>query len=449
MNNKNDNFRTDSRTLNRVFAGVGNPATGVGTSRDKSTYAEINSTPYLDQLEMEQLAQVGIIHRLCWLYPTAARAAGFEFKKTTKKNNLHLIHQYYRNLQMKEGGVSLMEAMTEASGLGRECGDGYILIGVADGKSLSEPLDLNNIFSVEWLKVLSRWELQPVYRANAKQPDGYRLRMLNDSLPDGTVEYDKFIHKSRVRRFPGIRLSNVALKHRQGANLSVIESIINSYLRHETALGTSNLMLANHQLRTLGLKGLGQLIQDDIRANSTAGQQQLMDRLMTLDMGASAARTLLYDLEEEKVENLNITYGGVWEIVDRLSDDLASHVDVPRSALFNELGKTGLTSGEAFRLQAFDLAKRTQSWQYEHWLGHLEFFTRLAIAAKDCKVKMPSEGFEIVFPLNYLEEPAVAAENAKKMAEKNKTLKEAEIFTAEELRGSYQGSSFDTSLNPE
>lgn len=443
-----DLIRQDSRALNRVFATIGNQGSGIGTAKDRSVGAEVNPAPFLSQPELMELAKVGVVRTACWLYPQSAGMNWFEYKQGVRKHNLHLIHQYYRDLQDGIGGYSLREAMVEASGLGRETGDGFVLIGVADGRDVSEEIDWQNIHSVSWIKPVSRWQLQPVYAADAKRPIGYRVRLLNDSLPDGSQSYEKIWHRSRVRRFPGIPLSNEALKYRQGYNLSVIESFFNSFLRRESALGASNSMVGNHNLRTLGMSGLSEVVRQDIARQTNTGQEMLVERLATLDYGASVARTVLYDKDTEEIENVAISYNGVHEIIDRLEDSFVADTDIPRAILLNELGKTSLTSGESFRMSQFDLALRVQRWQYQHWLGHLEWFTKLAIAAKDCKAKMPADGFDILFKLNYVADSREEAEVGYLQAQKAEKLTNSKIFTPEEIRGSYVGSSFDPTLNP-
>jgi hypothetical protein len=443
------NLRNDSRTLGRVFSNIGNPNTGVGTSRDRTTGVEINATPWLTQQEIAQLAQVGVIRKIISEYPKRASAAWYEYKPTTKKNNLHLIHQYYRDLSEKSGGINLKEAMRDASVLGREAGDGFILVGFADNKALSEPLDMNQIYSVEWLRVLSRWELAPVYSGNPSRPSMYQLRLLNDELPDGSQHYNKLIHPSRVRRFPGIKLTNTELRHRQGYNLSIVESLVNSFMRREMALANSNLMIDSHQLRTLGLKGLGDLIREDVQRKSSANSEALMQRLLTLDMGASAAKTLLYDMDEESIENLNITYGGVNEIIDKIQDAFVADCDLPRDIVLNEIGGRGnLLSGDSYRVSQLNMAKLTQRWQFDNWESHLLWFSKVAIAARDCKAKMPADGIELVFGLDYEDDPVQTAATAKSHAEKSKILIESKVFTPEEVRASYSHTGFDPTLNP-
>jgi len=443
------NLRNDSRILGRIFSSIGNANTGVGTARDRTSGVEVNATPWLTQQEIAQLAQVGVLRKIISEYPKRASAAWYEYKPTTKKNNLHLIHQYYRDLAEKSGGINLKEAMRDASVLGREAGDSFILVGFADNKDLSEPLDMNQIYSVEWLRVLSRWELAPVYSANPSRPSMYQLRLLNEELPDGSQQYNKLIHPSRVRRFPGIKLSNTELRHRQGYNLSVIESLINSFMRREMALANSNLMIDSHQLRTLGLRGLGDLIRADVQNKSTANSEALMQRLMTVDMGASAARTLLYDLDEEEIKNLNITYGGVNEIIDKIQDAFVADCDLPRDIVLNEIGGRGnLLSGDSYRVSQLNMAKLTQQWQVDNWESHLTWFSKVAIAAKDCKAKMPADGFELVFELDFAEDPMVEANIAKTHADKAKVLVDSQVFTAADIKASYSHSTFDPTLNP-
>ncbi len=429
----------DSVALMRTFSAIANPFTGVGNARDKTTQITVNVNPRrLNRAELAALAETGVTARAVHLYPEDAGQAWCKIDLGTGDDDPQDILEYWRDLRSGKGGMAVREAFVLAAALGRQDGDGFVVLGVADGRDSWEPIDRNNIKSLEWVKVMSVYEMRPhMWRENPFNPEYYRT---TDSSGREVLW-----HRDRVYRFHGVKLLQEGLRRNNGLNLSVIQAMFNSWSRREQSLQSAMLMIINHQLRTLGMKGLSQLLKNDKALGQ--GEEMLLKRLLALDMGTSASRTLLHDMDEETIENLNINYGGVDKIVEKVDDAWIADSDMPRVMLLNTIGTTGLTSGEAYQMAMYDWAFRVQGWADIKWKSHLEHLTEITLLAENTPIKADDiDGWSVTIPLNFKLTPLQQMDLENKAADRSSKLVAMGAIKPTEVRKGYRGTDFNIGI---
>jgi phage-related protein (TIGR01555 family) len=417
----------DSVKLMSAFSGLlANRQTGLGTSRSKSEYTEIN--PFVAPLQREHLTGLyrksGVIRRAVSLYPQDAKQVGFKLNLTDAKVTPESLEKYVEKLGLKA-------AITSASRFSRWFGDGYILMGIADGGQPWEEVKRDRIRSIRWLKVFSRWEIHPVRPLSRRWEDLTHYEIRSD-LPEDA----RLWHKSRVLRIPGVELDNDSLSENNGANDSIIQSMFESFCAYYPGLQSTSIMVQDHRLRKLGITGLAETNKDE-----------LYDRVVTNDLLRSVARTEIYDKDLEDIDNLTNSYSGLKDVLEILQDAWANDTDISRVILFNQLGKTNLTSGEAFKFSRLDHAYRLNSWQGNHQLEPITEFMELAMLAQDSPTRGELiEGLGVSFPLNYQpteEEMLIIQKLAAERDEKNIALK---LYDGIIARRQYSGAKFDHNI---
>lgn len=395
----------DSFALNRIFSTIANKSTGLGTSRDKTRAGvEIKYNAHLEQNDLINIYRsAGIARRLVNIYPDECIFDWLELSQVAEPGTPDIdtisIERYFKNLKMGIGKLSLKTAFREASINARLHGDGYILIGIADGRELDEPVDLNNIQSIEWLRVVSTYYCYPDYlygeetrdeREQIRQrglerseeqrytkssaygyydqrPDFYRVTI------DGTFAR---WHHSRILRFKGNELIDISsLQQTAGCNDSVIQTFFSAWLNWQQGLDSGAAMLSDYSQAVYKMKGLSQLLLADQQTGSTFNQDLIMNRLLMADMGRSVMKATIVDSEEEDFEYANRNYSGADQIMSNHEQALLAAIDMPGYKLFNQTNSVGnalSTPQTAGLAQRYDWTAHKNFWMSKHWVENYE-----------------------------------------------------------------------------
>lgn len=427
-------FNQDSLTLIKAFSQIYNKTTGIGTPNDKATHARIN--PGVNLLLDEELMNLprnnAIVATMIDLYPDEAMGAwaNINWGKNTTLEEVE-IWSYLRDLKFGEGEIDAKLALRDASSLGRQYGDGFILLGIADGLKLTEPLNYDRIRSLEWLKVI----------------EGYRVLVTDDKI----WEFEGIkIHKSRFIRIPGRRLVGEALRFNMHRHDSIMQAAYDDFVRFIQGLQAGSTMLLDFDVFTFGMQGLGQVIKADVQNKTTKGEEWIRSRSEAINIGKSVARTLLYDLQNEKPDHVNRSYNGAENIMDRLERIWVACSGIPRYKLLHEALSGGLaTSTLASAILNFQWATALKRWQESHWLEPIEKLVKIVLNARNFSgVTRNIQGWSIDFPLSYQVSPYEQAELENLAATRSKTLKELGVFTPYEIRNAYKNPQFVINLVP-
>lgn len=386
----NTEERTDSAALARVFSALGNINTGLGTGRDKGASVAINIDPYiLDREELSALPrQSAILKRVICLYPEDAAADWINFTFGKSKENPAVILDYMRDLALKEGHYSVREAFKEASIIGRQHGDGFCLLGVADGRVPSAPIDWDAINSLRWIKPMSRYQLMPdrMMGADVKHPKFYVIKSHAQAVLPNTEGQKQVMdgsiwHSDRVLRFPGERLYDDALISNGGYNDSILQAMFNAWSAYQQGLMASSAMLADYSQMVFKSERLAEQVSTS-NNGARNGENKVLDRLLALDMGRSVAKAILIDKSLEDAEYVNRTYGGADSILKALLEDWVAASDMPGDKLLGRTSASGISNhpGEQTR---FEWALCVAQWQETNWRSHLEYVCRIIMLASD------------------------------------------------------------------
>ncbi len=423
------NTRLDAAQTIAAFGLLYNRMTGLGTGRSKAEYTEINpEVRTLDEHELSGLyRKSGVIQRAVNLYPQDGKQAWCKLNFASSSVTPEEVLKY-------ADGLGLRDALAKASLYSRWFGDGYIFMGVADGQDPQQPLNTERIKSVRWLKVYSRWEVRPMRPLSRRWEDleYYEILQTGDDL----LDKERIWHKSRVLRITGVELDRTGLWENWGANDSVIQQMYESFCNYYPALQAMSIMVQDHRLRKKGITNLAGTDKNDLVAMAVSN-----------DLTRSVARTEFYDKELEELDNLTNTYGGLKEVAEKLEEAWASDTDISRVILFNQLGKTNLTSGEAFRFARLDHAYRLNSWQENKQRQPLTTAFELIMLAADSPTKgRMLDGWTLTFPLNYRMTPEEELGVQKLATERDEKNINLGLYDAQIARRQYTGAEYDHNI---
>lgn len=369
-------FRTDGALID-AMAGVGaiaNSATGLGTSRDKSTYTQINRTRELERYQLEDLyRQSRIIQKIVGLLPQDACKKWGELQLPDGQAVDTAAYFAY------EKRLGVRKLFAKAGRNARHHGDYFLVLGVDDGLLWDEPIDLAKVRSLKWIKPLTRYDLQPDNTLSYDEPEFYRFSLDRRRWPDETLPMK--IHASRVLRFSGVRLSELALEQSCGYNDSVIQAMYYSYSQYLQAIGASSAMIQDYSVFAYGLDGLSQMMSATDPAQRSQVQESLMHRFLAIQMGMSNMKGLMYDKERECAEFIQRSFGGVDTILDKLLDVAIMESGYPRTKLLGASDQGAFSeSGKSDRYEWADL---THTYQTHEFQPNLDQLIELIFAAKD------------------------------------------------------------------
>lgn len=213
-------------------------------------------------------------------------------------------------------------------------GGSIIVMLVDDGKGLEEPLDWNQVRSIEELRVFERAIVQPDYSAlyNFHFAD-----TLHNDKPFGEPEYYQVfsmygyftVHRSRCLVFKNGELPE------QTTNALYRYWGIPEYVKIKQALREC---ITTHQN---GPKLLERSVQAIYKMKNLAnmlstadGEDKVLQRLQVIDMARGILNSIAIDTDGEDYDFKTVSMAGVKEVIDSTCNMLSAVTDIPQTILF-------------------------------------------------------------------------------------------------------------------
>jgi phage-related protein (TIGR01555 family) len=229
---------------------------------------------------------------------------------------------------------NLMDAAKDA----RLYGGSLLVAFVDDGRSLSDEIDYNNIERVVQFRSYDRYQItwDPVDIVSDYLDENFGEPLIYTIQPISGVAFQ--VHRSRVWRFRGNRISNLDKYRNLGWDDSVIQSI---YVALRNLGNTMNSCAEIVQDFIIGVLH----VQDFIGMISAQGYSEIEARLEDLRLKRSTANMIVVDAEHEKYEKVSSSVSGLPELWDRFSEVISATTDIPLTKLLGKspsgLGATG------------------------------------------------------------------------------------------------------------
>jgi len=309
-----------------------NLLSGLGTSRDKSTYAHLSPNECFPPAYLEQLyVNDDIAARICDLLPGEMLRQGSSIKVDDEPFSWNGLGDTLRDVLVKS----------------RIFGAAFIYVGADDGQEQALPLILSRIKCVRFLNVLTTKDLsyQSFYADpnNAKYGHVELYRLNVSSQHQNTV-----IHESRLIPFFGTpplnqRLFPPSILHR-------IYPVLQQF--HTAWQATSHLMNDAAQ-GVFKLKGLHSAV-------ASNRSEELLKRMELVDMSRSISRSILLDAEDEEFRRDSYSFAGIPEILEKMMLRLAAAARIPVSLLMGQAPAGMNATGESDTRFFYDQVRAEQ-----------------------------------------------------------------------------------------
>ena len=251
-----------------------------------------------------------------------------------------LVDKYMQDLQVKK---AIKEALTWS----RLFGGAVIVLGVNDGKDLSEPVVEDQIQDVESLVVFDRHDVQWTSDDLYSDPEKPKFGLPEIyHITNQTTSSKLVVHESRIIRFDGELLPTMERMHNQSWGDSVLQSIYDRLNGvGEGIIGIDNI-LTDFTVGTLKIANLQQMLAQK------NGTELVRARMQAIDMVKHIMNTIVMDKNEE-YERLSVSASsGLSDLISISIDVLCGVSGIPRVKLIGDQTK-GLGSEAAGNIRLY------------------------------------------------------------------------------------------------
>lgn len=261
-------------------------------------------------------------------------------------------------------GEMINEAIIDLNGMcmltdlvkwSRLYGGAIIVMGINDGLPLDYPVDVNNIRSINWLRVYDRFQTFIQFDSyncdlnskNYGNPDFYEI---NEYRTAQTFT----VHHSRVLRMDWALIPSREKEINQGWGDSVLQSTYEQLRNYGTTFANVALIMQDFVNGVLKIPDLSQYL-----ASNACGRDDIQQRLNYANITKSTLGMLVLDGGED-FEKLTTNVSGIPEIIDRFMLALSAVTGIPATLLFGRSPAGFNATGESDIRNFYDLIKQYQ-----------------------------------------------------------------------------------------
>lgn len=345
--------------------GFVNPDTGLGIrGRDKAASICYRSCPILSVTDLDELYRGdGLTRRIIDIVGSEMLRQGYEIEGD--RDNLTM--SYLEDLKLNE-------KLSDMIKWARLYGACVIVMGVADGRELNEPIFEENIQSIEWLHVFDRYQCQimtdyickDLNDCNYGYPDFYQIN-------DYRTGANFIVHHSRILRLDWAQIAPRQKMINQGWGDSAIMSINGEITRYGSAFANLSAIMQDFVNCVIKIPGLSEALTAD------CGSTDLLKRLDDANFYKSNTNMMALD-QLEGFEKISTNVSGIPEIIDRFMLSLSSVSCIPVTLLFGRSPAGLNATGDSDVRNFYDMIKQLQESKLKPILDKL---IRLVMLAKD------------------------------------------------------------------
>lgn len=311
-----------------------------GTKQDNSTAYHYSQEPIVDDMQLIRLYEGNGLF---------AKIIDRPAEETVK----HGLDIDYGDEDIAEYVEDMMDALeyedkfATAEKWARLYGGSIIVMLVNDGRGLEEPLDWNNVTSIEELRVFERAIVQPDYSSLS---NFHFVDSMNGNKPFGEPEYYQVfsiygyftVHRTRCLVFRNGRLpehTTNALYRYWGIPeyVKIKQALRECITTHENGPK----LLERSVQAIYKMKNLANML-------STAdGEDKVLQRLQVIDMARGILNSIAIDNEGEDYDFKNFSLSGVKDIIDSSCNMLSAVTNIPQTILFGRSPAGMNSTGES------------------------------------------------------------------------------------------------------
>jgi len=285
-------------------------------------------------------------YRGSWIVGRVVDSIAEDMTKAGVEINTNDGAEKLQDLEVQMSRLQVWSSLADAIKWGRLYG-GAIAVLQIDDQDPAEPLDLESVGEGDFkgLVVYDRWQAYPVLSKliesgpNMGLPAYYDIVLgsnLNDPgrEPGGQITSNPNahvrIHHSRCARLGGNKLPFFQAITEMMWDESVLERLWDRLIEFDTATSSAGSLILRANLRTVGVKGLREILAAGGQAQEALIQQFEMMRALQTNEGLT-----LLD-EEDKFETTAYSFAGLSDMLIQFGQQLSGSSEIPLVRLFGQ-----------------------------------------------------------------------------------------------------------------
>lgn len=228
------------------------------------------------------------------------------------------------------------------------------ILGIADGRSLDEPVNNNNIREIKWIHVFERFSISNadgIIDSDLNSPNfGKPIRYL---ITDNRTGDTFIVHNSRTIRMDWNELPPRRIQENDGWGDPLILSIFEELKNFSSAFSNSGVLIHDFVNHVLKIPNLAQIFA------SECGDSQVQKRIDILNMAKSVLNTIVID-GDESYEKVTTNIAGLPELLDRFMLGISAVTGIPITLLFGRAPAGLNATGDADIRNYYDMIKNKQ-----------------------------------------------------------------------------------------
>ncbi|MEE9546265.1 MAG: DUF1073 domain-containing protein, partial [Hyphomicrobium sp.] len=314
-----------------------NAVTGLGGPPDKSQGTFFQAQPRLQAQELHLwYEQDALAARLIDRLPDDATREGFTLTGEDESFNWNSVMSELEDLDA-------LNAVADGCRWARLVGGALIVLAVNDGRKFEEPLDLANARGIAGIQVVESTFVQPDEYDRGLGSRAFQLpKHYVISMSEGGKS--RRIHRSRVIRIDGMKISAAQRINRGGWGPSILQRVATQLRQLGEVMGYSRSIAHNISVPVMKFKGLRTALCGDTK---TMSQTERMFEAIRFTM--DNLHILALDREDE-VGEAKRDVSGLEKLIEKFVDGLVRSTDMPRTILLGEQpGGLGSSSDSEIR----------------------------------------------------------------------------------------------------
>lgn len=405
-----------------------NAITGLGTAQSKSSYTTYSGYEILTEKVLTQIwIGGGIGKRIVEVIPDDMTREWITIENDTESV-----------LENKLESLSVQKNFNIALKWQRLLGGSLIVMGINDGREIEEPVNVNAIKSVDYLRVFDKTEIAITnvnFFTDPSDPDFGKVEFYTVTPSFGGVFN---VHRDRVLEFKGEPVpSNEQHSEWWYWGMSVLQSIWDDLKDFGASRKHIVDILYEFVIGVYKLEDLANLLAE-------GNEDILKTRMNAIDLSKSTIQSVLLGENEDFYRN-SASVSGLPELLDRFMMFVSGLSGIPVTRLFGRSPSGQNATGESDLINYYDMIKPKQDNDMKPQLMKLINYINISKEIGNKRVQDPMVKFKKLFQLTESQE----IQNRKIQSEIDNTYLNQGVLNADEVRESRfsKGYSYETTID--
>nr|DAG40816.1 MAG TPA: Portal [Caudoviricetes sp.] len=337
-----------------------------GTTQDNSEAYRYEREPIIPDMKLTSLYEGnGLFSKIIDTPAEEALKHGFNLNLNSDELD-NFVEECLDELEWEEKAATAIK-------WARLYGGSIIVMLIDDGRGLEEPVDWQNIKSIDELRVFERAVVQPDYASLYMQDYGGKGNV-NRTSKFGEPEfyyvtsmYGSFmVHESRCLVFRnGVLPEQVSNTTYQMWGMPEYIRIKRALRETVTAHTDATKLLERSVQAIYSMKNLASLLATD------DGEDQVVRRLEVIDMARGLLNSIAIDADGENYDFKSISFSGVKDVIDSTCNMLSALTNIPQTLLFGRSPAGENATGASDLENYYNFVERIQKLMLKRNLRYL------------------------------------------------------------------------------